>query len=75
MIVGDYSGDRADVTGSARWQDGHWTLVTSRKLKTGNKYDQDFAPGRDLFMFVAVFDHTQTRHSRHQRGLRVVVQE
>ena len=75
LIIGDYSGDRADVKGSAHWQDGHWTLVTSRKLKTGNKYDQDFTPGRDLFLFVAVFDHTQTRHSRHQRGVRVVVQE
>jgi cytochrome b subunit of formate dehydrogenase len=75
LIVGEYSGDRNDVKGSAHWADGHWTLVTSRDLKTGSKYDQDFVPGRDLYMWVSVFDHTQTRHTRHTRPVRVIVQE
>ena len=39
--------------------------MTSRELKTGSKYDQDFVPGKDLYMWVSVFDHTQTRHTRH----------
>ena len=68
-------GDRYDVKGAADWSDGHWTLVTSRDLKTGSKYDQDFVPGRELFMWVAVFDHTQTRHTRHARPVRVVTEE
>jgi cytochrome b subunit of formate dehydrogenase len=75
LISGDYTGDRADVAGSAHWADGYWILVTSRALKTDSKYDQDFVPGSDLYMWVSVFDHTQTRHTRHARPIRVVTQE
>jgi cytochrome b subunit of formate dehydrogenase len=75
LITGKHEGDRYDVKGSAHWEGGHWTLVTSRDLKTGSKYDQDFVPGRPLYMWVAVFDHTQTRHTRHPRPVRIDVQE
>ena len=75
LITGKHEGDRYDVKGAAHWADGHWTLVTSRNLKTGSKYDQDFYPGHDLYMWVSVFDHTQTRHTRHTRPVRIVVTE
>jgi hypothetical protein len=75
LHIGEYSGDRADVSAAAHWQDGHWTLIASRALDTGSKYDQAFAPGRDLYMWVAVFDHTQTRHTRHPRPVRIAVEE
>jgi len=75
LHLGKYSGDRNDVSATAHWQDGHWTLIASRNLKTGSKYDQDFVPGRNLYIWVAVFDHTQTRHTRHPRPVRLVVQE
>jgi cytochrome b subunit of formate dehydrogenase len=75
LIIGDYTGDRNDVQGSAHWADGHWTLVTSRNLKGSSKYDQDFESGRDLYMWVSVFDHTQTRHTRHARPVKVVVED
>lgn len=75
LITGKHEGDRYDIKGVAHWADGHWTVITSRDLKTGSKYDQDFVPGRDLYMWVAVFDHTQTRHTRHPRPVRVVTQE
>ncbi len=75
LHIGEYSGDRADVSCAAHWQNGHWTLVVSRNLSTGSKYDQDFNPGNILYMWVAVFDHTQTRHTRHPRPVRLVVQE
>jgi hypothetical protein len=75
IITGKHEGDRYDVKGAAHWADGHWTLVTSRNLKTGSKYDQDFVPGKELYMWVAVFDHTQTRHTRHPRPVRIVTQE
>jgi len=32
-------------------------------------------PGHPLYMWVAVFDHTQTRHTVHSRPVRVVLQE
>ena len=75
LISGKYEGDRGDLVGGSRWKDGYWTLETARKLKTGSKYDKDFVPGKDLYMWVAAFDHVQTRHTRHPRPVRVVTQE
>ena len=75
LISGNYEGDRADLTGGSRWKDGYWTLEVARKMKTGSKYDKDFVPGNDLYMWVAAFDHVQTRHSRHPRPVRIVTQE
>jgi hypothetical protein len=65
----------AEVNGWAKWKDGHWTLELVRNLKAAGKYGKDFAPGHDLNMWVAVFDHTQTRHTVHSRAVRVVTQE
>jgi hypothetical protein len=75
IISGEYEGERGVIHGAAKWKDGHWTLITARKLKTGGKYDKDFVPGHDLYMWVAVFDHTQTRHTVHSRAVRVTTQE
>jgi len=75
VITGKHEGDRYHLKSEAHWADGHWTLIVSRDLKTGSKYDQDFVPGKDLYMWVAVFDHTQTRHTRHPRPVKIVTQE
>ena len=75
LISGKYEGDRGDLIGGSRWRDGYWTLEVARKLKTGSKYDKDFVPGRDLYMWVAAFDHVQTRHTRHARPVRIITQE
>jgi cytochrome b subunit of formate dehydrogenase len=75
LITGKHEGDRYDVKCAAHWADGHWTMVASRALDTGSKYDQPFLPGRDLYIWVAVFDHTQTRHTRHPRPVRLTVEE
>jgi cytochrome b561 len=75
LIMGNYEGDRADLVGGSRWSDGYWTLELSRNLKTGSKYDKDFVPGHDLYMWVAAYDHVQTRHTRHARPVRVVTME
>jgi cytochrome b561 len=71
LVRGRYAGDRADVVGAARWADGHWTLEASRALRTGSRFDQDFAPGAPVYMWVSVFDHSQTRHTRHPRPVRL----
>ncbi len=75
IISGQYEGERAEVFGAAKWTDGHWTLETARNTKAAGKYGKDFGPGHDLYMWVAVFDHTQTRHTVHSRPVRVVTQE
>ncbi len=69
LISGTYEGSRADIVAAAHWQDGHWTLVASRLLDT-KKHD-DIRMQSGLFFWVAVFDHNQTRHTRHMRPVRL----
>ncbi len=71
LITGKFEGDRADVTGGAHWDNGYWTLETKRKLQSDSKYDVSFADGEPLYMWVSVFDHTQIRHTRHARPVRL----
>jgi hypothetical protein len=72
IIRGQYTGDRADVRGAARWAAGRWALEVARRLDTGSPYDVRIASG--VFMRVAAFDRSQIRHTRHIRPIRLEVQ-
>jgi Ethylbenzene dehydrogenase/Prokaryotic cytochrome b561 len=72
IIAGEYSGDRADVRCAARWASGHWALEVARRLDTHSKYDVALKTG--VFMRVSAFDHTQIRHTRHVRPIRLEVE-
>ena len=74
VINGPFTGDRGQVAAGGEWRDGHWTIELSRDLISGSPYDQDFVAGRRLFLWVAVFDHNQIRHTRHVRPIRVEVE-
>lgn len=69
LILGEYLGSRADLNGGARWEDGYWTLEVIRDTDTGNGQDLPIEDG--LFVWVSVFDHNQTRHTRHSRPVRL----
>jgi hypothetical protein len=68
-----WEGDRADVRSGAAWADGRWTLEVARALDTGSPLDLPLVAGEPLYLWVGVFDHTQTRHSRHMRPVRLVL--
>nr|WP_298522614.1 ethylbenzene dehydrogenase-related protein [uncultured Halomonas sp.] len=70
---GQTQGDRGQVLSAAKWRDGRWTLEAERKLDTGSKFDAALSPDKPLYMWVAVFDHTQTRHSQHLHPVRMVM--
>lgn len=72
LISGQFSGDRADIRCAARWASGHWTLEIARKMDTHSKYDVPIRNG--VFMRVAAFDHTQIRHTRQIRPMRLEVE-
>jgi hypothetical protein len=72
IVAGDFSGDRADVRCAARWASGHWALEVARRLDTGSVYDVPIRTG--VFMRVAAFDHSQIRHTRHVRPIRLEVE-
>jgi Ethylbenzene dehydrogenase/Prokaryotic cytochrome b561 len=72
IIAGEYSGDRADVRCAARWASGHWALEVARRLDTHSDHDVPIKTG--VFMRVAAFDHSQIRHTRHVRPIRLEVE-
>lgn len=59
------TGDRGDVQAVSKWEDGIWTIEIKRKLDTGSEYDIAFSKDRPTYLWVAAFNHAQTRHSRH----------
>jgi Ethylbenzene dehydrogenase/Prokaryotic cytochrome b561 len=69
---GEFSGDRADVRCAARWASGRWSLEVARRLDTGSAVDVPIESG--VFMRVAAFDHSQIRHTRHVRPIRLEVE-
>jgi len=72
IVTGAFSGDRADVRCAARWASGRWALEVVRRLDTGSRYDVAIKSG--VFMRVAAFDHSQIRHTRHVRPIRLKVE-
>ena len=72
IIAGEYSGDRADVRCAARWASGHWALEVARRLDTKSQYDVPIRSG--VYMRVAAFDHSQIRHTRRVRPIRLEVE-
>jgi Ethylbenzene dehydrogenase len=72
VIVDDTSGSGADtVTAAAQWAGGRWILEMSRSLKGGS---QDIVIATGTLMWLAAFDHSQTRHSYHLRPMKLEVE-
>ncbi|WP_151636081.1 ethylbenzene dehydrogenase-related protein [Noviherbaspirillum aerium] len=74
LVNAPLAGDRGDVEAVGRWKDGWWHLEVSRKLDTGSKYDVALTKERPTYLWVAVFDHTQTRHTQHLRPVRLLME-
>jgi hypothetical protein len=72
ILGGEFSGDRADVQSAARWASGLWALEVKRRLDTTSQFDVPIKTG--VFMRVAAFDHSQIRHTRHVRPIRIEVE-
>ena len=64
-----FVGDRGDVEAVAEWEDGWWRMEVRRRLDTGSELDVAIDEG--TYLWVSVFDHTQTRHSFHLRPLQL----
>lgn len=72
ILGGEYSGDRADVRCAGRWASGLWALEVKRRLDTTSEFDVPIRSG--VRMRVAAFDHSQIRHTRHVRPIRIEVE-
>ena len=69
LPTGPLTGDRGDIRARGRWSDGRWYLELSRRLDTGSARDIPIDDG--TLLWVAVFDHSQTRHAYHLRPVRL----
>lgn len=67
-----FEGDRAHVRAHGIWKNGGWSLELSRPLDTGSDYDIAINTGTCLW--VSAFDHSQVAHTRHQRGIRLILE-
>ena len=64
ISVAPFVGDRGDVSATIGWNKGKWTMVLSRKLVTGSKFDVQFADLKAAYPFgLAAFDNAQVRHA------------
>jgi hypothetical protein len=70
ILAGDLA-QQADIKGAARWGVGKWTLEVARRLDA--EYP-DVPIGKNTRMWVAVFDHAQTYHTRHIRPVHLQLQ-
>ena len=71
LILAEDLAKRADIKGAARWGVGKWTLEVARRLDA--EYP-DVPIGKNTRMWVAVFDHAQTYHTRHIRPVHLQLQ-
>lgn len=74
VIDGAFDGDRGDLLAGAAWRDGYWTLEVSRLLDTGSEFDVPLTANAAVYLWVAVFNHSQTRHSQHLHPVRLVLE-
>lgn len=74
LVDAPYEGDRGDVTAISDWQDGVWTMEVKRRLDTGSEFDVAFTDDAPVYLWVAVFDHAQTRHSQHLHPVTVAME-
>jgi hypothetical protein len=72
IVNGEFSGDRPDIRCAARWASGYWALEVKRRLDSSSKFDVPIRTG--VSMRLAAFDHSQIRHTRHVRPIRLEVE-
>lgn len=75
ILLEPFKGDRADVQAKGKWKNGYWTLEIKRALDTGSKFDVPFKIDTPVYISVAAYNRTQTRHSEHIRPLQLILQD
>lgn len=74
IIIEPFQGDRADVRAKAAWKQGRWTLEARRALDTKSEFDVPFVIGKPVYLTVATYNRTQTRHGEHITPITVMLQ-
>lgn len=67
-----FEGDRADVRARGKWHDGWWSLELTRRLTTNSRHDVAIESG--ICVWLSAFDHSQIAHTRHQQGIKLLLE-
>ncbi len=71
MLYTAWKDSFADVKTKGVWKDGKWTLMMSRKLKTGNDDDVQFNTKKKYPFATAVFDNSGGENSYNSEPLKL----
>jgi hypothetical protein len=74
IVIAPFQGDRSDIRARGAWHQGRWTVEMRRVLDTGSKYDVAFVPGQPVYITIATYNRTQTRHGEQIKPVRVMLQ-
>jgi hypothetical protein len=74
VLMTPLQGDRGNVSSRASWEKGRWTVEMKRVLDTKSKFDVALKPGKSVYMSVAAFNRTETRHSEHLKPIQLQFQ-
>ncbi len=61
----------ADVKTTGVWKDGKWTVMMSRKLKTGHDDDVQYNTRKKYSFSIGVFDNSGAEHSYNSEPLKL----
>lgn len=71
MLYAAWKDSFADVKTKGVWKDGKWTLMMSRKLKTGNDDDVQFNTRKKYPFALATFDNDMYENSYNSEPLKL----
>jgi hypothetical protein len=71
MLNMGWTGSFADTKTKGVWKDGKWTVMISRKLKTGNDDDVQFNTRKKYPFAIAVFDNAHEHNSYNSEPLKL----
>ena len=71
MLYPVWKGSFADIKTKGVWKDGKWTVMMSRKLKTGHDDDVQFNTRKKYPFGIAVFDNSGDHNSYNSEPLKL----
>ena len=71
MLNTAWTGSFADTKTKGVWKDGKWTVIISRKLKTGNDDDVQYNTRKKYPFAIAVFDNAHEHNSYNSEPLKL----
>jgi hypothetical protein len=66
-----FSGDFAHIKATSKHENGRWTVMMQRDLKTDSDTDVKFNPKKDYSFGIAVFDNSGRQHSYNSPPLKL----